>query len=249
MLSSFFKRVASSRWFYAIGLPLWVLIVFLTVEVVVSLAYLGVHTLLVGSIDESIATVIVSVAVYGLALLAILGLPWLIGKRRTTLADLGLQRLPTWLDIVWAVAGVVGYVILTAIITGISFFVLPFVDPNQAQDTGFPSVLNSFEYILAFICLVVLAPIAEETLFRGYLFGKLKKHISVWLSVVLTSLLFGFVHFQWNVSIDVFALSLVLCFLRVSTDSIWASVLVHMAKNGLAFYLLFINPALLSTLG
>jgi hypothetical protein len=71
----------------------------------------------------------------------------------------------------------------------------------------------------------------------------------VWAAIIITSLLFGAVHGQWNVAIDVFVLSLVLCSLREVTGNIWAGVLLHMLKNGLAFYLLFINPSLLHTIG
>jgi membrane protease YdiL (CAAX protease family) len=52
-----------------------------------------------------------------------------------------------------------------------------------------------------------------------------------------------------NVALDVFILSIVMCGLREMTGSIWAGVVLHMMKNGLAFYLLFINTALLSTMG
>jgi membrane protease YdiL (CAAX protease family) len=98
--------------------------------------------------------------------------------------------------------------------------------------------------MLAFVTLVVLAPIAEETLFRGYLYGKLKGHVPAIIAAIATSLLFGVAHMQWNVGIDVFILSLVLCGLRSLTGSIWSGILVHMIKNAIAFYFLFINPIL-----
>jgi hypothetical protein len=102
---------------------------------------------------------------------------------------------------------------------------------------------------------VIIAPIAEEVLFRGYLLGKLKKSVPIWLAILITSLLFGAFHlvnsgnYSWNLAIDTFALSIVLCSLRVLTGSIWASILLHMVKNGIAFYLFFISPLLLVTLG
>jgi membrane protease YdiL (CAAX protease family) len=96
--------------------------------------------------------------------------------------------------------------------------------------------------ILAFITLVVIAPFAEELLFRGYLYGKLKSNVPTVVAAITTSLLFGLAHQQLNVGIDVFILSLVLCTLRSLTGSIWAGVLVHIIKNALAYYLLFVAP-------
>ena len=102
---------------------------------------------------------------------------------------------------------------------------------------------------MAFLTLVVIAPVAEETIFRGYLLGKLRKFVPVWLAILATSVLFGAVHGAWNLAIDTFALSVVMSLLRQNTGSLWASILLHMTKNGIAFYILFINPAILHTLG
>ena len=92
--------------------------------------------------------------------------------------------------------------------------------------------------------LVIVAPIAEEVLFRGYLYGKLKGYVPAIWAALATSLLFGIAHFQWTVGIDVFILSMFLCGLRSLTGSIWAGILVHILKNALAYYILFINPLL-----
>ena len=54
------------------------------------------------------------------------------------------------------------------------------------------------------------------------------------------SILFGVVHMQWNVGVNVFAMSVVLCGLREITGTIYSGILVHMIKNGLAFYYLYI---------
>jgi membrane protease YdiL (CAAX protease family) len=87
-------------------------------------------------------------------------------------------------------------------------------------------------------------------LFRGYLYGKLRKITPIWVAIVMTSLTFGVAHLwtggdgplQWAVMIDTFVLSLVMCVMREHTGAIWITILMHMAKNGLAFYLLFVNP-------
>jgi len=122
----------------------------------------------------------------------------------------------------------------------------PWIDVNQVQDTGFSNLGQRYEYILAFLTLVVIAPVAEEAIFRGYLYGKVKKFVPIWVAILATSLLFGFIHGAWNLAIDTFALSIILCILRESTGSIWSSILLHMAKNSIAFYVLFINPLLLA---
>ena len=91
----------------------------------------------------------------------------------------------------------------------------------------------------------MIAPIAEEVVFRGWLYGKFRSKMPAYLSIVLVSALFGLMHGQWNVGINVFCLSIVLCLLREVTGTIWSGIVLHMLKNGLAFYLLFVNQSYL----
>lgn len=247
MLRNFSKRKA----LYIVALPAWVFLGFMLAQAVVFALLSGLQLLGVplGDINPIILNTVGGAVIYAFAILIVLGVPRLLKRQRTTAGDLGLKSLPTWMDILWAPAGAVVYIILTTIVTTLAMAFLPFIDYTQAQETGFSELANQSEYILAFLSLVIIAPIAEEVLFRGYLFGKLRKYAPIWLSILVTSALFALVHFQWNVALDVFALSIVLCLLRVISGSLWPSILLHMLKNGIAFYFLFINPTLLSTLG
>ena len=235
----------------AIGIPAWALIGFVLSQALVVLLIAGLQKIGVplDRINDSLFQVIAGGVVYALTLLVVIGLPYIVRKNRTSREALGIHRLPSWMDIVWVPVGVVSYAILTMLVTSLAMALLTFIDFNQVQDTGFTSVTTQSEYILAFIMLVLVAPIAEELIFRGYVFGKLQKYTPLWISILITSLLFALVHFAWNVGVDVFALSIVLCILRVVSGSLWPSIMLHMLKNSVAFYFLFINPTVLSTLG
>lgn len=251
MLQNFSKQPHSEplrrRVLSAIGLPLWVFFAFMLAQALVLAALAGLQA--AGVSFESFNTAVFNATggaiIYALSIVLVIGMPRLIKRRPTTKEELGLQRLPRWMDVVWAPAGMVAYLVLTTAVMAIATQLLTFVDYTQEQETGFAQIASQPEYILAFLSLVVIAPIAEEILFRGYLFGKLRKYVSLWLAILITSLLFAVVHFQWNVGIDVFVLSIVLCLLRVYTGSLWPAILLHMLKNGVAFYFLFINPSLL----
>ena len=76
-------------------------------------------------------------------------------------------------------------------------------------------------------------------MFRGMLYGGLRRSkMPWWGAAVIVSALFGLAHMQWNVAIDVFVLSMVACYLRELTGGIWAGFMLHMLKNGLAFFVL-----------
>lgn len=245
--SSFIQK----RHWLAIALPVWVLASFVLAQVLTGIlvGFLQFVGLPLTTMNQSVLSTSLSVVVYVLSLAITVGLPWLIGCHKTTLNDLGLQRLPSWLELGITPLAFLVYLFLSAVLTTLATQFLPFIDFQQVQETGFDQMGQNYEYALAFLTLVILAPVAEEVLFRGYLFGKLRRHAPTWVAILITSLLFAAVHGAWNVGIDVFVLSIVLCLLRVWLKSIWAPILLHMLKNGIAFYLLFINPVILNTLG
>ena len=161
--------------------------------------------------------------------------------------DIGLRGTPTWTDIGLAPVGFFVYLLLATGIT-LLFSVFPWFNMTQAQDVGFSTFISGRDKMIAFFVLVVIAPIAEEILFRGWLYHKIRQKASLLtnnvasmcLTIFLVSLLFGIVHMQWNVGVNVFALSIVLCGLREVTGTIYASILLHMLKNGVAFYSLYV---------
>lgn len=238
------------EWRYAVGLPAWAAASFILANIiaVAVLSVLEATHIYTPATSSAIYNTVLATAIYVMTLGITLGVPWLLQRRFTGRSDLGLTRLPTWMDITLAPAGAIVYLLVSSSFIVLFTSIFPQIDAQQAQDVGFQNLANQSQYLLAFVTLVVLAPFAEEILFRGYLYGKLKKHAPIWAAMLITGALFAAAHGQWNVAIDTFALSLVMTSLREMTGSIWAGVMLHMMKNGLAFYLLFINPSLLGTL-
>lgn len=150
----------------------------------------------------------------------------------------GFARNLDWKDLLLSAAGFIAYMLATTVVLSIVAH-LPGFDAGQSQNVGVGKVYGG-ERLIAFLVLVVLTPIAEETMFRGIFYGYLRKlGVWRWVAVFIVSALFGLAHGQWNVGLDVFSLSVVLCILRELTGSIWAGVVVHMIKNFIAFYLLY----------
>jgi len=242
-----------------VALPAWVAVSFVGAQLLVSLVIIGLRSLGVqfSALNPSIFETLAAASVYVLSLAIVILVPWWVRRSVTTKADLGLARLPSWMDMGLAPAGFVVYLLTSAIVMYLLTTYVPGFNGAEPQEIGFDNLSNRFEYLLAFFTLVVVAPIAEEAIFRGYLYGKLRKRAPLWVGMVVTSILFALLHMNWNdgvlqglnVAVDVFVLSLVMCSLREVTGSIWAGILLHMMKNGLAFYFLFINPQLLNTIG
>lgn len=234
------------RWGLALLLLLWVLAGYILAQAIIFgliwvLVQFGVSF---SQLGETILNVVVTAAIYLLSLVIVLSVPLLLKRRPARKEVLGLQRLPSWKDIGLAPAGFIVYMVGSVVLLAIVSSAIPGFDAEQVQQNGFENIGQRYEYVLAFITLVVVAPLAEEILFRGYLYGKIRSKVPLWIAILLVSALFAAIHGQWNVAIDVFALSIVLCLLREITGSIWSGILLHMLKNGVAFYFLFINPVI-----
>ncbi len=90
---------------------------------------------------------------------------------------------------------------------------------------------------LLLIMAVVLAPLAEETYFRGWIFTSLRYRWGMWPAIVISALLFGLAHYESThlYALVVFPLGLVLAGLRERTGSALTSMLFHAVNNLIAF--------------
>ncbi len=91
---------------------------------------------------------------------------------------------------------------------------------------------------------VLIAPFAEEVLFRGLLFPALARHTGALVSLLLTSLLFGAVHSAqlagaWSQIACIALVGCVLTAVRWRFHSLASSTLVHVGYNGVLFAMLF----------
>lgn len=196
-------------------------------------------------LSQTILQTVLASLVYAVSLIIIIGGPWLALKRKTTFETLGLDRLMNWTDLGLAPLAFIVYGLVLTTVMYIITSLFPAFPANEAQDVGFKTISRQYEYGLAFATLVVLAPIVEEAIFRGYLYGKLRKHVPVYAAAIATSLLFALAHGQWNIAVDTFILGLFLVGLREITGGIWAGIVLHMIKNGIAYFWIFVAPLML----
>lgn len=78
---------------------------------------------------------------------------------------------------------------------------------------------------------VILAPPAEEFIFRGLLFIRLQKYLPLWGSMVLSSVLFAAIHFSIS-AVTTFLFALTLCVVVYKTQNIALAIVLHAINNG-----------------
>lgn len=86
-------------------------------------------------------------------------------------------------------------------------------------------------FILNLLLAGILAPIMEETIFRGIIFGSLQTYLGKWTSAALSAAIFSGLHLQAYGFLPRFVLGMVLAFLYMRHKSIYPSVAMHALNN------------------
>lgn len=172
---------------------------------------------------------------------------WFMKRRKTAWRLIGWVR-PKWSDLLYALGGFGVYFLTYGIIVASLVQKYLPVDTEQQQQLGFSNTVVGPELIFVFLSLVILPPLIEEILVRGFLFTGLKTKLSLLPAAVVTSVVFGAAHLQWgsdapllwSAAIDTFMLSMVLVYMRHRSGSLWPGIGLHFIKNGIAFLALFV---------
>jgi membrane protease YdiL (CAAX protease family) len=154
-----------------------------------------------------------------------------IRRRGAQAADLGFARAP------WgASAMLVGNAFAIYWVLGLVWQVVVrhFHIPLQ------PDLLKRFPpgwqgLALALFLGAVVAPIAEETFFRGFLFAGLRKYLPFWIAAGVSALIFAAGHMVPGAILPLCVLGFTFAWLRERTGSIWPSIAMHMLNNALYF--------------
>lgn len=112
--------------------------------------------------------------------------------------------------------------------------------PLKSDTIAFPKTPGAAAVYLLLFCAV--APVMEEILFRGLIFQSLRR-FGERFALLLSALLFAFAHANLAQLPLTFLLGLLLAGAVVAFDSIWASVLMHAAVNGLSALVLFLEQS------
>jgi membrane protease YdiL (CAAX protease family) len=146
-------------------------------------------------------------------------------------AYLGLTW-PRRSEIVFGVSAVVALIIAGNILSWL--LGINIVTPFQNDLFRTAGAAGWLPLLLLLVAVVVLTPIGEETLFRGFLFrGWLQSSREAWAVIVVTSLLWALIHVQydWYVTGQIFAFGLLLGWIRWCTGSTILTILLHALIN------------------
>lgn len=206
------------------------LLVFAALQSGVSLAVKGVWELLdkEGAFASMDAILVTSMALASLVVLAV----FLLAK--WSFASRSYMRSAPWVQLFWCMFAAIGVIVPSAYIQEL----LPEL-PDFTGDELEAVVNNHYGYYV----IALLAPIAEETVFRGAilrsLLGWAKNH---WTAIAVSALLFALVHVNPAQMPHAFCVGLLLGWLYYRTRSVIPGIAFHWVNNTVAFALARIMP-------
>ncbi len=151
---------------------------------------------------------------------------------RVRSSHLGLVRVPVGKAVgamiaVWV--GFLGFSLIWKVAIGLD-------DPQTLPDRlGIAG--SDVRLVLVVLVITVLAPLGEELLFRGYIFGALRNWRGFWPAAIVTGLVFGAVHIGsspigYALPLAIFGFGL--CLLYQWTGSLYPCIALHACNNAIA---------------
>lgn len=124
-------------------------------------------------------------------------------------------------------------IIISALV--LSFITSSFLDLTQNIFKDYSSIseemVKGLQSIPGIISAVLIAPIMEETLFRGLIFNELRKNINLTASIIIQAVIFGVFHGNLAQGIYAAVLGIVLAVIYLWTKSIVANIIMHVSFN------------------
>ena len=103
---------------------------------------------------------------------------------------------------------------------------------------------NGKTFVVLILWMGIVAPIAEETVFRWLIYLRLRDRFGVRVSVIISAVFFGIYHGNLVQAVYAGVLGVVIALTLEATGNIWAPVLLHVGANVFSLSLEQINSSL-----
>lgn len=115
--------------------------------------------------------------------------------------------------------------------------------PSSEEYTEFVGTFTDFPAWLTFLLIGVLGPCAEEFLFRGVIYRRLRDFTNIWAAAILSGVTFGVFHGNLEQGIPAAVIGIVMALLYEHYGTILASLAAHMGVNCFALIETFLGDS------
>ena len=118
-------------------------------------------------------------------------------------------------------------------------------EPYAGFEAFYGVPMNAADYVLEFFALCVMAPLAEEFVFRGVMAGGLARYGKAF-AMAASAFLFGVGHGEPANMVYAFVFGLLLAYVFLETGDIRLPMLLHAANNAVVYAVEYLFPLFLS---
>ncbi|MDL2302354.1 CPBP family intramembrane metalloprotease [Lachnospiraceae bacterium OttesenSCG-928-D06] len=127
---------------------------------------------------------------------------------------------------------------IVTLVNGISMM---FTDNKVADISPY---VTQLPFLLIFLIMAVIGPFNEEFVFRGMIFQGYRRQGNVFMAIIMSSLLFGFMHLNFNQASYAFVLGIFMALLVEATNNYLVSFLMHLLFNANSVCLMYLTASL-----
>jgi membrane protease YdiL (CAAX protease family) len=119
--------------------------------------------------------------------------------------------------------------------------------------TGFVQVSDTFQDVsgrqfgvaigVGVILYGIVSPLAEEIVFRGLLYNRMRKYFPVWLSIVVSGLFFGLYHGNLVQGIYGSCMGMLMAYLYEKAGRLYVPILFHALANTVVYLIAYLPKA------
>lgn len=161
----------------------------------------------------------------GLAALFSIGIliPMLLRKQKKDneiIVDLDIKKILYMIPVSFSLNVIINLIILN-------------IEPlkNMLKEIPINREITNTSNVVVVLSVIILIPIVEENIFRGFIFKTIKKYSSFVIGMILSSLMFGLFHGNVVQAIGGFICGIVLCFIYEYVNNIMYPIIFHILFN------------------
>lgn len=183
----------------------------------------------------------------GLATSILFGMWWIIRSRNYGMAKLRFKR-----GIKTVVSKFYMIILITLAVYGAVEIVAMFESlllPDKVAE--YNELAKKFVVDNVFINILsmsILAPIAEESLFRGVILDHLKGCMNIYAAVLIQAILFGIMHGNIVQGLFVIPMAIAMGLVAIKAGSIVPTIVIHALFNGISYALTFVPDSIAKSL-
>ncbi len=132
-----------------------------------------------------------------------------------------------------------GITVFNSVLASFLTYFFDYQPPQQVIITFLLKTQSSWLFLGYVFLIVLVAPIVEETFFRGLVYSYFREKYGVKMAYFLSALLFGIAHQSAWAFVGTFLAGLGLAYLFEKSKSLITNILAHMVWNGVVTIFLF----------